>query len=116
MNRYFNRNLKYIRTQKGISQQELASKLNIDRSTISRWENEDMDATLENAIQVANILNIPISDLIGKDLSKEQTQPFDEMEILFDKHKDILTDEDKKYIKMIIEERKREIDKQLGEE
>ena len=40
---------------------------------------------------------------------------FDETEILFDKYKDILTDDDKETIKFLIEKRKREIDKQLGE-
>lgn len=39
----------------------------------------------------------------------------DETEILFDKYKDILTDDDKETIKFLIEKRKREIDKQLGE-
>lgn len=39
----------------------------------------------------------------------------DELELLFDKHKDILTESDKAVIKTIIEERKKEIDKELGE-
>lgn len=38
MARFFNKNLKFIRQQKGISQQEMADKLKLDRSTISRWE------------------------------------------------------------------------------
>lgn len=33
----------------------------------------------------------------------------------FSKYKDFLTDEDKEYVKLIIEKRKKEIDKQLGE-
>lgn len=43
-------------------------------------------------------------------------KPFDELEVLFDKHKDILTDDDKEYIKFIIEKRKKEIDKELGKD
>lgn len=116
MARYFNTNLKFLRTQKGISQQALADKLKMDRSTISRWENNEMDATVENAIQVANILEIPIDDLVGKDLTIEKRKAFDELEILFDKNKDILTEDDKEYIRFIIEKRKKEIDKQLGED
>lgn len=116
MAKYFNKNLKYIRSLRGMSQQELADKLNIDRSTISRWENEDMDATVDNAIQVATILNIPVPDFLGKDLSNQEIKPLDELDVLFSKHKDILTDEDKEYMRFIIEKRKKEIDKQLGEE
>lgn len=41
---------------------------------------------------------------------------FDKFELLFDKNKDILTEDDKEYIKFIIEKRKKEIDQQLGEE
>lgn len=116
MARYFNKNLKFIRQQMNISQQELADKLNLDRSTISRWENNDMDASIENAIQVANVLNISIADLTGKDLTKENNNTFDELEILFNKNKDILTEDDKEMIKFMIEKRKKEIDKQLGED
>lgn len=69
MTRYFNKNLKFIRQQKHISQQDLADKLNLDRSTISRWENNEMDVTVGNAIQVANFFNIPFEDLTRKDLT-----------------------------------------------
>lgn len=115
MTRFFNKNLKYIRQRKGISQQELAEKLNIDRSTISRWENDEMDVTVGNAIAVANYLNIPIEELTSKDLTIEEQPVFDELELLFNKNKDILTNDDKETMKFIIEKRKREIDKQLGE-
>ena len=33
-----NENIKAIRTSKGLSQQELAVKLNVVRQTISKWE------------------------------------------------------------------------------
>lgn len=69
MARYFNKNLKFMRQQRHISQQELANKLNLDRSTISRWENDEMDVTVGNAIQIANFFNIPIENLTEKDLS-----------------------------------------------
>ena len=116
MERFFNKNLKYIRQQKNISQQELADKLNLDRSTISRWENDEMDVTVGTALLVANYFNIPIEDFTSKDLSTGNRNDFDELELLFDKNKDILTDEDKEYIKFIIEKRKKDIDKQLHDE
>ena len=115
MARFFNKNLKYIRQQRGISQQELADKLNLDRSTISRWENDEMDITVGNAIQLADYFNIPLEDFTSKDLSiSNNLKMFDELELLFSKNKDILTDDDKETIKFIVEKRKREIDKQLN--
>lgn len=115
MARFFNKNLKFIRQNKGLSQQELADKLKLDRSTISRWENDEMDVTIGNAIKIANYFNIPMEDFTGKDLSVEENQTFDETDVLFNKYKDIIPDEDKQIIKMIIEKTKKEIDKQNGD-
>lgn len=36
-----NENIKAIRKSKGLSQEELAVKLNVVRQTISKWENGD---------------------------------------------------------------------------
>ena len=116
MNNLFSSNLKFLRENKGWSKSDLAKKLNVHQSTISRWENEEMGATVDNAYDVANLFNISVADLTGKDLKKQNIKDFDELEILFDKHKDILTDDDKEYIKFIIEKRKKEIDKELGKE
>lgn len=68
---YFNRNLKFIRQSKKLSQQEIADKLNIDRSSISRWENGDMEATISNAILLSKYFNISLNDFIFKDLAAE---------------------------------------------
>lgn len=113
MPRFFSKNVKFLRQRDNISQQELADKLKIDRSTISRWENDEMDVTVGNALQVADFFNIPIEELTGKDLSINDTN-FDELELLFSKNKDILTEDDKATIRFIVEKRKKEIDKQLG--
>lgn len=112
---FFSKNLEYLRTQKGMTRNELANKLKVNQSTISRWENGDMGITVDNAYDVADFFNVSMSDLTGKDMSLEN-KPFDELDLLFSKNKDILTDEDKEYMRFIIEKRKREIDKQLGDE
>ena len=39
---FFSKNLEYLRKEKGMSRNELADKLNVNQSTISRWENGDM--------------------------------------------------------------------------
>lgn len=116
MVRFFSKNIKLLRQQRNVSQQELADKLKIDRSTVSRWENDEMDVTVGNAIQVADFFNIPIEDLTGKDLSIKNNAAFDELELLFSKNKDILTEDDKETIKFIIEKAKKNIDKQLDGE
>lgn len=72
---YFSKNIKYLRKEKNISISELAEKLKVNQSTISRWENDNMGATIDNAYDVSQFFNVSIADLIGKDLSIIQEQP-----------------------------------------
>lgn len=109
----FSKNLKFLREQKGLSQNKLAEMSNVYQTTIARWENEEASPSLDNILDVANALHISIADLTGKDLTQEQ-DCFDEIEILFANNKDVLTEDDKEYIKFIIEKRRKEIDKELG--
>lgn len=65
---YFYSNIEYIRKSNNLTQQALADKLNMDRSTISRWEQKCNGATIDSIINISEILNIPLSELIGRDL------------------------------------------------
>ena len=112
----FSKNLKFLREKNKLSQNKLAELANLNQTTIARWENEEISPSLDNIIDVANALNVSIANLTGIDLEKKENNSFDELELLFDKNKDVLTDDDKEYIKFIIEKRKKEIDKQLGKE
>lgn len=110
----FSKNLKFLREKNKLSQNKLAELANVNQTTIARWENEEISPSLDNILDVADALNISVANLTGIDLEKKETNSFDELELLFDKNKDVLTDDDKEYIKFIIEKRKKEIDKQLG--
>lgn len=69
MAEHLNDNVKHLRNIKGISQQTLADKVGVDRSTISRIENGEIETTIDNAIKIAKVLKVNIEDLITKDLS-----------------------------------------------
>ncbi len=110
----FSKNLKYIRNKRNLSQSKLGEYAKVDQATIGRWENEIVSPSLDNIYDLATNLNIPIADLTGKDLSSEENDDnFDELELLFSKTKDILTEDDRDMIRFVIEKRKKEIDKQL---
>lgn len=102
---------------------ELSAKTGIDKSMISSYLSGRYKASDENMAKLASFLGVSEAWLDGYDVSpytesyenKNNTQP-DEFEILFNKNKDILTEDDKETIKFLIEKRKREIDKQLGED
>ena len=124
MAKYFNANLKYIRQLKGISQQQLADKIGTDRSTISRWENGEIDTPLEMAMKIAEELKVPYYDFFGKDLTIDNENIFNitpkekednfitQYQLLFDKD-DRLTPEEKKFIVNYLEAKHKEIDKEM---
>ena len=111
MENHFASNLKHLRVQAGMTQQELAQKLDKDYSTIGKWELGQRNPTTFDLLKIADIFNVSERDIVQKDLILS-TNRYDELDVLFDKHKDILTESDKNIIKAIIEERKREIDKE----
>lgn len=102
MAEFLNENVKYLRTTKNISQQALAEKIGVDRSTISRIENCEIETTIDNAIKIANALNISLSDLVNKDFKNENAK-LEEIDYLYEKFKNDLTDDDKEHIKFILQ-------------
>ncbi len=114
MAKYLNDNIKYLRTKKGISQQALANKVGIDRSTISRIETNEIETTIDNALKIADYFNVSIKDLTTKDLTKENLID-DDIDVLLSAYKE-LSDDDKEFMKNMIIERRKQMDKQLGED
>ena len=68
MAEYFSTNLKHLREQKGLSQNKLGNMIGVNQTTIARWEDDNRVPTIDNAIDVANALDVPLPDLLGKDL------------------------------------------------
>lgn len=68
MAEYFSTNLKYLREKKGLSQNKLGNIIGVNQTTIARWEDDNRIPTIDNAIDVAEALQIPLPDLLGKDL------------------------------------------------
>lgn len=64
----FAKNLKYLRETNNLSKSELAEKIGVNQSTLSRWENEENGATVDNAIDLANFFNITLAELVDNDL------------------------------------------------
>lgn len=61
-----NENLKAIRKSKGLSQEELAVKLNVVRQTISKWENGLSVPDSDMLIAISEALETSVSTLLGK--------------------------------------------------
>ena len=105
MEKFFDKNLKFIRSKLKISQQDLADRLKtINRSTISRYESGEIDPTIGNVLLISKELNIPIEELLFCDMENDKTDSF---EGFYNANKHLLTEEDKDMIKYIIEKRKK---------
>ena len=59
-------NIKTIRKSKGLSQQELAVKLNVVRQTVSKWEQGLSVPDSDMLISISEALETPVSTLLGE--------------------------------------------------
>ncbi len=67
-----NENIKTIRKSNGLSQQELAVKLNVVRQTVSKWEQGLSVPDSDMLISLSEALETPVSTLLEKLLSKRK--------------------------------------------
>lgn len=61
-------NIKTIRKSRGLSQEELAIKLNVVRQTISKWEQGLSVPDSEMLISISEVLETPVSTLLGENI------------------------------------------------
>ncbi|EJS5927505.1 helix-turn-helix transcriptional regulator [Listeria monocytogenes] len=61
-----NENIKAIRKSKGLSQEEIAIKLNVVRQTISKWEQGLSVPDSDMLISISEVLETPVSTLLGE--------------------------------------------------
>ena len=63
--------IKKIRKMAGMTQEELAEKMNVSRQTISKWEKEISSPDLESAIVLCELFEISLDDFTaGYDKNK----------------------------------------------
>lgn len=65
-------NIKTLRKSKGLSQEELAIKLNVVRQTISKWEQGLSVPDADLLISISEVLETPVSTLLGETVVEPQ--------------------------------------------
>jgi len=60
-----NENIKHFRKTRGMSQEEMAVKLNVVRQTVSKWEKGLSIPDADVLIEMANLLDVSVSQLLG---------------------------------------------------
>ena len=61
----FNENLKFLRKKEGLTQEELAEKLNVSRQSVTKWESGNAIPDIEKIKEIAYIFLISVDSLIG---------------------------------------------------
>ncbi len=67
-----NENIKAIRKSKGLSQQELAVKLNVVRQTVSKWEQGLSVPDSDMLLSLSEVFETPVSALLGENITEPQ--------------------------------------------
>ena len=66
----FNENLKYLRKQAGLTQEQLAEKLNVSRQAITKWESGQSLPDIENLKELSFMFSVSMDSLVGDIESK----------------------------------------------
>ena len=65
-------NIKSIRKSRGLSQEELAIKLNVVRQTISKWEQGLSVPDAEMLISISEVFETPVSTILGENIDEQE--------------------------------------------
>ena len=70
MNNQFSENLKKIRKENNLSQEQLADCLGVSRQAISKWESGSAYPEMDKIIALCDKFNVNIDDLLHKDIKE----------------------------------------------
>ena len=65
-------NLKTLRKDKGLSQEELSIKLNVVRQTVSKWEQGLSVPDAEMLISISEVFDTPVSTILGENIDEKE--------------------------------------------
>ena len=57
-----------LRKKNGLSQEELAAKLNVSRQSVSKWESNNTYPETDKIVQICNIFDCTMDDLINENI------------------------------------------------
>ena len=97
----FNNKLYELRKQKGLSQEELANRLNVSRQTVSKWEVGESSPDMEKLVAISELFDISLDELVlDKAVKKEEvSEQVVKSELYSDIKEHVLTEDNKKKAK-----------------
>lgn len=95
----FNNRLYQLRKQKGLSQEELANRLNVSRQTISKWEVGDSTPDMEKLVAISDLFEVSLDKLVMGKEDEVQVPATTKSEFVTVINEKVLTGENKKKAK-----------------
>ena len=83
-----------LRKKNGLSQEELAAKLNVSRQSVSKWESNNTYPETDKIVQICNIFDCTMDDLINeniKDITMIERSSKSQLNINIDSLLDFIT-------------------------
>ena len=62
-----NERIKKLRTERGLSQVDLAKELNVSKQSVSNWENDNIQPSIEVLVKIAHFFSVSTDYLLGED-------------------------------------------------
>ena len=111
----FSERLRELRKKENFTQVEVAEKLGISQPAYASWERGVKKPTQENLVKIAQVLNVSIDYLVGNSDEENTNKELVDIEILFRKNLEGLTDAEKTVFRQelvaFMEERKKLFEK-----
>lgn len=114
-------NIKKARIDMKLTQQELADAISTEENTyintsVSNWENNINKPDPDTIAALCDVLNVDANFLLDFDSIKKEQQNLSRTELLFNKTKDILTDDDRATIEFIMNKRIQEYEQSKNQD
>lgn len=96
------KNLKKLRNENNVTQQQLADAISVSQQSINKYENHNIEPDISTLIQMADYFNVTVDYLIGRtgdvcadkscgsSLSRTELQIINKIRLLNKKQKDVL--------------------------
>lgn len=98
----FNNRLYQLRKQKGLSQEELANRLNVSRQTVSKWEVGDSTPDMEKLIAISDLFDVSLDKLVMGKEDEPQIPTTTKSELVTVLNEKVLTSNNKKKAKSVL--------------
>lgn len=77
MKESFGQRFQRLRKNAGLTQEEVATKLNLTAQAVSKWENDASAPDISVLVELSDILHVTLDELLGKQTEAVQVLPLE---------------------------------------